>query len=306
MEPIFTVNHDYSKEDLIQLREIGVKCFRVNPARIGIDRGIKLCNNIKEIIPDSVLYVDTAGSKMRVILKEKSVLLHGQVKISFDENADLQISHNLFKAIKIGDVLVIRASEKNKEIIITKVEENTIYGQTKNIRVRNNAHIYIKNKYFPNTKLYEVDVQILKTFTMADRIGVSFLDYLDLAEKAKAYTDIDLYAKIESPVGVSEAEKIIDGVSGIIIARDDLSRFYNTDQLDIITDYLIDVCCKKRKAFIPASNLFEDLLHKPDMDEENKLRLQHLRKRGTQFVYCNETAICKEIKMIEKIWDLCK
>lgn len=306
MKPIFTVNHDYSREDLMQLREIGIKYFRVNPARIGIDRGIKLCNNIKEIMPDSVLYVDTAGSKTRVRLKEKSVLLDGEVKVSSDENADLQIPQNLFKAIKIGDVLVIRASEKNKEIIITKVEENAIYGQTKNIRVRNNAHIYIKNKYFPNTELYEVDVKILKTFTMADGIGVSFLDSLELAEQAKSHTDICLYAKIESSVGVSEAEKIIDGVSGIIIARDDLSRFYDSDQLDIITDYLIDVCCKKGKVFIPASNLFEDLLDKQDMDEKNKLRLQYLKEKGTQFVYCNETAICKEIKTIKKIWDLCK
>lgn len=307
MEPILTVDKNYTDDDFSEIRDLKIRYFRLNPGRIGLDRSKELITSIRTIIPHSIIFVDTSGSKCRIKMKNKGTCLKSYTTIGICEPAEIIITPFLFHLLKVNEELQIDGRSDNIQIRITNIGNNMASAIVNKVGIiNNNAHIYLKNKYIAYEKLNEIDISILEKFPDIDVIGLSFTDSLDLIKQAQNYSEAKFYAKIESPVGVANAKSIIQTADGIIIARDDLSRFYDKNMLDEVMKYLIDKCYQINKPYIPASNLFLDLINIGTMTKEAITRLEYLKSRNTKFIYCNESVIKKDISIIKEICQLCR
>jgi pyruvate kinase len=306
MEPIFTIDHHYSNEMLVQLGTLGIRYLRINPARIGLCRALALIENVRTHLTNATLFIDTCGAKHRIATREKVIELSRQVQIGTGDDADLMVSEDFFLQLRLGDILVIMTHDDSVTIKIEKIFQDVALGYCEGGIVHNHAHIRFLDRVYINRFLFQEDIRILAAFSDGVNIGLSFADTPELVCEARQHTNSFIYAKIESTAGVENINKILDVADGIIIARDDLAKAVGETQLDAVSQVLVQRCLYHEKPFIPASNLFLDLCSGDRMQPHSQMRIARYKELGAPYLYCNESVICPNMRMLEKICEICR
>lgn len=176
------------------------------------------------------------------------------------------------------------------------------------LRIRNHSHIYIADKYFENIYLNEKDMEILDIFSEneANNLALSFADSDELILLARKQSQGNkIFAKIETPRAYEKIDSIIEASDGIIIGRDDLSVFYDEEEINALTLAIAKKCKKNKKVCIPASNFFVDLFSAENLVEEKREYLRLLINEGVTDIYCNETVMNRNIEFAERVLNNC-
>ncbi len=101
----------------------------------------------------------------------------------------------------------------------------------------------------------------------ADAIAVSFVqsakEIQDVRELLPSDSRIMLIAKMETAKCVQNAEEIVEEADGIMVARGDLGLSIPIAKVPLIQKKLIDLCVRKAKPVITATQMLESMISKP-------------------------------------------
>ena len=307
--PIITIDHKYNIDDLQFVISLGVDCFRLNPARIGIENATKVHSLVCSIADSSSFFFDTAGNKHRIHYTPPTNGRYLKVCIHGDDKNDISffVSFILLCDVAIGDIIVLRGDEKIEFSIENKSDTGVIARPLMSYvnRIKDKMHVYIKNKYNPNTALTKADIDIITSFRGYGTVCISFADNAQIIREAKKISGkAKILAKIESPEGIRNADEIFREADGVIVGRDDLSAFYTPETIRDITMNLLAFGDRYGKIVIPASNYFLFLIaEKPIGEVWNDL--YSVLYSNAHFIYINETVMTRKHECISKIINLC-
>ena len=293
--PIITIDNSYCVDELMYVSALGVRNYRINPARIGIENALRLYTIMNDLVNGAKFFFDTAGSKERISLSKTS---QKEAEVLTTQNDQrFFISKKMYDDICCGDTVRIRNGSHASRMVVKEKKCQKIRVEIEsddNISLENNMHIYISNRYIPNISLNYIDKKIIEIFKNLGTVCLSFSDSVELVREAQDLVDgnTNIIAKIESPEGIKHAEEILNICDGLIIGRDDLSIFYNYETIHNIVLQLSDVCLKHDKMLIPASNYFLDLISSHMIDEVNAKYIREVMKCA-DYIYINETVINK-------------
>jgi len=310
LDPVITIDHHFTK-DISYLYRSGICSYRINPARIGIERSSAVYEILAPEASNLKIFFDTLGSKARIGLKDKIGILKRKVVISTQASneIDIVVPDSFFDYILEGDRLMVKGITNFYIDIVSKLKEKVIGNcNIENIVVKDKAHIYIKNRYIRNENINSTDSEIIEKFSDKGIIALSFVDSVELLQKVQkmGHAGCKIYAKIESPEGIKSLKEIAQLSDGVIIGRDDLSIFYSEKEIQDITLMCIKQCNSLGKECIPASNLFLSLIENEEISKSELIYLKRLTAEGVKRVYCNETVTCNNKNIAKKILCSCQ
>lgn len=312
MNKILTVNNAWNLHDFEDLRRLGIKCFRVN--------GIHLQANMLSVLEtihdnEMELFFDLPGTKCRIWntnAKKETVSAGDRICIHREGKGEgfYITGENLWRNVVNDDLLFVRrinrdpvrlkVIENNKEKIIVEVLSSGIIG--------NGYHIYDPFHYWGNHCL-SIDDRKQKTLVdrlMPQNIAVSFADTAEVIQEARSYfgPEIKYFAKVESPEGIKNLDSIIEIADGIIIGRDDLSAYYQCEEIESLVEEILMRCRIKGKPCIGASNYLQNIYDTGSMNEFDVEAYNRLKSGNAHGIYINETN--KDVQWRKYVEALCK
>ncbi len=293
----------------------GISCFRVNLARSNFAKNEELIdyllrNNVEKI------FLDLPGDKKRICRyneKESTSLKKGdELKIfsreMLNENAvrfedcdELQ-KHKVGEIISFGDGdVIVEIQNKFWDCIVVKCLRSG--------KIKSHSGYLNISRYVPQIELLDTEKKYIEYFDNKKVIwGISFADTEDrVKECGKIIRKGKKIAKIETPVSVSNIERILDRVDGGMLARGDLTNFYDVSNIDQDVHFrLREVCMKKQKDYYVATNYFCEIGQKGTTSAgEIKVLRKIIMDDKIKGIISNETsysAYWKEIiEMINKL-----
>jgi len=270
----------HSPEMIEKLILKGVDVFRLNLSHQKTESVKELIKTIREKEkkfnkPLSIMG-DLGGLKVRIgNVKENTVLKKGDtIKISAEhrEGTKELISINypsLLKELKKGTEILI--DDGLIKIVVTKeLADNEVH-----------AKVEVGGPLLPHKGFFAVDVSLsslglpekdisdikLMVDLHADAIAASFVqsdyDVMQIKEKLPPDSNIVIISKIETRLAITNIEKIIDVSDGIMIARGDLGLAMPIAEVPILQKKLINLCLKKAKPVITATQMLESMTKSP-------------------------------------------
>lgn len=293
----------------------GISCFRVNLARSNFTKNQELIdyllrNNVKK------LFLDLPGNKKRICrynekkyislkkgdeLKIFSREVLNENAVRFEDCDELQ-KHKVGEIISFGDGdVIVEIENKLRDCIVVKCLRA---GEIKS----HSGYLNISG-YVPQIELFDTEKKYIDCFDNKKVIwGISFADTeTRVKECGKVINKGEKIAKIETPVSVSNIEKILESADGGMLARGDLTNFYDISNIDLDIHFRIrEACMKKHKDYYVATNYFCQIGQKgtTSSGEINVLR-NIIRDDRIKGIISNETsysAYWKEIiEMINRL-----
>lgn len=308
-------NIDGIEEKVNYMLKRGISCFRVNLARSNFAKNQEL---IDFLLRDNVekIFLDLPGDKKRICrynekgnvslkkgdeLKIYSREVVGENAVRFEECDELQ-RHKVGEIMSFGDGdVIVEIENKLGDCIVVKCLRA---GEIKS----HSGYLNI-SRYVPQVKLFDIEKRYIDYFDNTKVIwGISFADTEDrVKECGKVINKGKRIAKIETPVGVSNIEKILESVDGGMLARGDLTNFYDISSINQDVHFrLREACMKKQKDYYVATNYFCEIGQKgiTSANEINVLK-KIIRDDRVKGIISNETSYStywKEIiEMINRI-----
>ncbi len=268
-----------TKEKIKELAHSGVNVFRLNFSHRNYELFDKMIAYIHEINEECGMALgilaDLQGPKIRIgdvengcITLENGdiVKLKGGTKVS---NSDtLYVSYkSLEDDVKKGERIYI-----NDGIIVLEIIEDIKDGEVRAKVVSGGDITPRKGVNFPHTEMHfpslmkkdleDLEYILKKPFNW---IALSFVrthenvkDLRKIIKKARHKAKI--IAKIEKPEAVNNIKKILKYSDAIMIARGDLGVEIPMEELPGIQKQLIDMCIKKSKVVIVATQMMESMI----------------------------------------------
>lgn len=264
-----------SREKILELAKAGVDVFRINLSHAQKDEIFERINRIRqaEKIFGQPLAImgDLVGPKIRIGTVEPGVILEKGKKLKIlakqtygsEESISLnfpQIIKNLEKGheIFLGDgEIKLEVAEKTSDGVVTKI---AVGGE---LRPRMGFSSHGISMRFPLTEKDEADIRMMVE-AGADALAVSFVQTKhNIEEVRKLLPDRNppmLIAKIETMAAVENAEDILEVSDGMMVARGDLGFSVPLPELPHIQKRLIDLCQRKAKPVITATQMLESMI----------------------------------------------
>ncbi len=295
-------------DEIIKLCKRGFNAYRVNFARNKLERNLELIYNLKQC--RCTVFIDLPGEKNRIIYRNSVKLLErGDIitlKISQafldDEYLAMIDDDKILKFSKLDDVFII--GDSNVKLRVIELSSNQIkLACISPGKLYNGAGLNIENKYLEKRHLCNIDREIIKSlnFDNVDFLCISFADCSAIVNEARNLipynAGVKLIAKIESPIGIKNLRSILPISDGILLARSDLSKFYNLIQLSKLSEHFKSLI-NDNKYLIFASNYFLISNQNHKINEMEKQLFKHDFDLNPNFIYINETYYSASIKEV--------
>jgi pyruvate kinase len=266
-----------SEEQLKRLAEAGVDVFRLNMSHMSLEKADTLVARIRCITDHVAILLDLAGPKMRLTDVEAPFALAKGDSISlknsdaFSTRAMLCVPvDGLMAALKPGQRVLIDdgrvwlevTAEAEDGVVPTKVLKGGPIKSRKGLAAPD-------SRFTPAHYLDEDDVAVLH-FAAKRQVDFVAASYASRAEDIVAVreglgpdSDLGIIAKIESRVGVENADAILSVADGIMVARGDLGVELPPEEVPLIQKQLIKKCNAASKPVVVATQMLESMVHSP-------------------------------------------
>ena len=286
-----------NKNFLISIRD-NVDLLRLNMSHLSLDR---LKKNIFFIRRHSKIpiCIDTEGAQIRSkILKTKILKRNQKFKIFLNQKKLSFYPHDVFKKLKINDILSIGFD--NLLIKILKKYEKKNYFLAKVInsgKFENNKGVHLVNRKINLNFLTQKD---FKAIELGKKLKVNFyaLSFTNTPQDVKNFNKLlphkNKIFKIETLTAVNNFKKIIKIADNFLIDRGDLSKDVSIEKTPIFQRklFLIKKKFKENKNIFVATNLLESMMKNnyPTRGEANDI-YSSLEMGANGLVLAAETAI---------------
>lgn len=275
-EIIATIGNNpiWDNEMIRQASEQGVNVFRLSSAH---NHDPIFFNTVRKYAPKAKILQDINEGVKKRILTTQDITVHKNtnISISFNKenpsNAPIHIDWDgLQKKVLIDNIIYVGDGEvamkvisvdKDKIIctvlnngVILKGKALNINGIESGIKAINN---YNRNSIIAGAK-FGYDIVAISFVSSAEDIK----DYWEVIHSLDFKYTPFVIAKIETALGVSNIDEILDKVDGIMIARGDLALQVDFKLLGIIQRNLILKCRKKNKYCIVATQMLESIINR--------------------------------------------
>ncbi len=276
-----------SEEMLSKLIQAGVDVFRLNMAHGGPTDAQPRLDRIRRVSEKFGVTVgvlaDLAGPKMR-LGEIPGDLYHCDPEIPMkfvrgktttEPNTFTTTYEPLVDELEVGDrimladgTVALKVAEKAADHVVCQVVQGG--------PVRSRQGVNLPGVKLSIKTLQPRDIENAKWAVGAgiDFLGLSFVrtadDIRELREilvdaaydQTGRWSDIPhIIAKIEKPEAVEKIDEIIDATDGVMVARGDLGVELDIAQIAVVQKKIIDICRKKNKPVIVATQMLESMHH---------------------------------------------
>ncbi len=264
-----------SQETVRRMIELGVDVFRINASHgspESWDEMLKSIVSAEEAVGVRTgLAIDLEGPRVRTANREPVKVSKGQLVTVGYREGDIPIdSKEFFEVVEEADLILIDDGKIVLQVesveglsVKARVVEGGIVGLRKGVA--------IKRKELPGPRVTVKDRQVL-TFASQRPFSYVYASYVSDAEHVETVKaimkrlgrgDIRVYAKIETPQGVTRIRDILEVSDGVIVARGDLGMHFNLEEIPIIQARIAEEARKKFKPLILATEFLSSLVEKP-------------------------------------------
>jgi len=250
----------------------GMNVARINAAYADVPELDRVAKLIRSISDDVALMLDIKGNDVRLNTFEDALpLKKGQIiEIGSDPKKHAIYPKNhlgLHKDIAVGapvffDDGSVKAEvvEIKNEIIMCKVIEGKVLKPGKSMNTPG-THLSLPT-------VTNIDKEQIK-FAVDDNwdfIAASYIRDKKDGLEVKKYTKgsaIQILAKVEEQMGVTNIDSILDVFDGIMIGRGDMGVELPYERIPVIQKMIIDKCNLRAKTVITATQVMDSMIERP-------------------------------------------
>lgn len=269
----------HSPEKIVELAKAGVDVFRINFSHATADEAIERVEWVrsaeKVLKRPLAIMGDLPGPKIRISEMEPNTILEKGQTFVISKHITLGDKNGCgLNYSSIVDILEVGADvyidDGTLKLVVTKkledkVETTVVVGG----HIKPRKGFSAEGISLSEAGLSEKDmmaIQIAIDFHI-DALAVSFVqsvqDMLAVKKLLPEKSHIMLIAKIETANGVINAERILDVADGLMVARGDLGLAVPLAKVPHMQKQLIDICVKRAKPVITATQMLESMISKP-------------------------------------------
>jgi pyruvate kinase len=264
---------------VLELAKAGVDVFRINFSHAYPEEVAERCKwirNAEKVLGKPLAIMgDLPGPKIRISdMEPETYLMKGQKfvvskKIVLGNKEGCGLNHSsIIDILKVGAEVFI--DDGTIKLVITKkiesgVETKVLVGGL----LKPKKGFSAEGISLETTGVSEKDRACIKLSLdhHADALAVSFVqtknDVLAVKKLIPEDRHLPIIAKIETVNGVENAESILEVADGMMVARGDLGLAVPIAQVPHIQKQLIDLCVRKAKPVITATQMLESMISKP-------------------------------------------
>ncbi|MGL4593981.1 MAG: pyruvate kinase [Thermoguttaceae bacterium] len=274
-------------EVVAALIKAGVDVFRLNMAHGGPEAGQKRLERVRSVAAQLglpiAIHADLAGPKMRLgEIPGGEYLCTAEIPMKFvrgktttEPNTFTTTYQPLIDDLDIGDKIMLADGTVALEVA-EKDADSVTCTVLQGGPVRSRQGVNLPGAKLSVKTLQPEDIINARWAATAgvDYIGVSFVrcveDIHELREILKetilaANGNIEdiphIIPKIEKPEAIEHLEEIVDASDGVMVARGDLGVELDIAQIAIIQKRIIEMCRRKAKPVIVATQMLESMHH---------------------------------------------
>ncbi|ATG97811.1 pyruvate kinase [Mesoplasma lactucae] len=276
----------HNTEDIQKLYENGMNTIRLNFSHGSYDEhGARIASakSLRESKNEPIsIMLDTKGPEIRVgKFKDGAQQVSAGQKITIYTDADsyankdcgqgeMTVAYDMSQDLKPGDVVLI--DDGKLEMTVDSVKPGVVMCTAFNPHVvKTNKRVNLPGVDFSMPFLADKDKADLKygCEQKVDYVAASFVNTADNIKeirdifKANNQEDIQIFAKIESQVGINNIDAIIAAADGIMVARGDLGLeipYWEVPQWEKI---IIEKCRVAGKPVIVATQMLDTMTDNP-------------------------------------------
>lgn len=257
----------------------GMNVARVNFTHATLEERLKVIDSVQQVRKRTGANVailwDTKGPEFRSgMLKTSSIeLIEGNtIKIVKEEilgdSEKISVNHpEALESISVGDLLLLE-NDKMRLEVIDKTDDylncKILVGGT----LGNKKSLSVPGVKLNMPYISDADREDIKFACEhgGEYLAISFVsskeDVLEIKELLKEYNreDLQIICKIESDLGVTNLEEILEVSDGVMVARGDLGTEVSYAKLPIIQKRIVKTCRKMGKICIVATEMLETMM----------------------------------------------
>ncbi len=262
-------------EAIRALAKAGANVFRLNFSHGDHEFHLGLMKMIRQVEADLgtplTVMADLQGPKYRVGKLNPSLQLKTQDELIFtlkEQEGAVQLPHpEIYASIAVGNTILINDGKISLEVTKVAPEKITALvihgGELSSHKGVNLPHTELKNDFL--TPKDEKDLAFLLSDTCVQNVDYIALSFVQRAEdivetRKKIKGDIRLLAKVEKPLALENAEKIIEASDGILVARGDLGVEVSVQEVPRAQRRLVRQARQAGKPVIVATQMMESMI----------------------------------------------
>ena len=289
---------------LLFCKKKGINNIRINLARSNITKNMELLKEIDMMFDQPSILLDLPGNKRRLSKfggESISVKKGDIIQIHSTKENQLYVSHyqDFYENTNLNDILIFGDNDAKAEVI-EKYADKSILKILSGNKIKSHTGYINYSNYIPMTDIEEQEKALIEKFDNKNITwGISFSDTAERIDSCKKYIKKGrVVAKIETRYGIKNIDEISDKVDGLMLARGDLSNFYDQDCIDKkLYRKILDISKNKSIDCVVATNLFKSVADKGIMNSKETIRLKDYKKQA-DYIVTNETSYSKYWKEI--------
>ncbi len=266
-------------EVMEQMVNAGMNVARVNFTHATLEERYQVINSVKTVREKTGANVailwDTKGPEFRSgsFVGDKITLVEGKtirlVKDNVLGNSErFTVNHpEALDSLKIGSLVLLENAKMKLEVIskendgvTCKIISGGVLGNHKSMSV---PGVKLNMPYVSDLDREDIKFACENG---GEFLAISFVsckeDVLEIKEILKEYNreDLLIICKIESDLGISNLESILEVSDGVMVARGDLGTEVESEKLPIVQKNMIKTCRKMGKICIVATEMLETMM----------------------------------------------
>ena len=264
---ICTVGPASNSERVIKkMIKAGTNGVRINTAYGNLSQYQSTVETVRKIA-DIPIVIDIKGPEIRIKTSQRKVLSKGDIlEVGFN-NEEVHFNHDFYEKMSVDDVVLIdngriktTVTEKGNRKLSLRVLNGGVIEDGKGVNVPN------KRLSVPTLSKNDLEIVKLAKKLAVEYIALSFTRTAqDLENLSKTHRfEGEVIAKIENSEGFENADEILEGAGGIMVARGDLGVEIEPEKVPLIQKSLIKLCNQKGKLVVTATEMLESMIHQPN------------------------------------------